>query len=227
VNHRHAPSALACAALLLAVALTGCSLTPPGPQFTTYDLGPAGTAATAATAATTPRADAAPLPKLRIAQTEGPAWMEGSALYYRLQYSQAQRLQAYATQRWVMSPPQLFDGRLREAVAARGALTWSGDTTQPAMKVDLLSFEQVFDSATASRGVVRVRVTVYHHGLIGQRTFIADQPAPSADGAGGVRALADSTNAVIAAILEWVSTLPMERTTAPATSHAPSAPVAR
>ncbi|MGN5476817.1 hypothetical protein ACTMU2_07215 [Cupriavidus basilensis] len=57
--------------------------------------------------------------------------------------SQAQRLQSYATQRWVIPPTQLFDGRLREAMAARGALTWFGDTAVPALKVDMLEFEQV------------------------------------------------------------------------------------
>ena len=40
-------------------------------------------------------------------------------------------------------------------------------------------------------------------------TFTAEQPAPSADGAGGVRALAGSTDAVIAAIIDWVATLPV------------------
>jgi hypothetical protein len=135
--------------------------------------------------------------------------MDNQSLYYRLQYSQAQRLQAYATQRWVDSPPRLFDARLRDAVSGRGALTWFGDGSVPALKVDLLAFEQVFDSATASRGVVRARATVYHKGLIGQKTFVAEQPAPSADGAGGVKALSTSSDAVIAAILDWAATLPL------------------
>jgi hypothetical protein len=66
-------------------------------------------------------------------------------------------------------PQHLFNDRLRDAVAARGPLSWSGDTTIPALKVDLLAFEQVFDSPTSSRGVVRARATVYHKGLIGQK----------------------------------------------------------
>ena len=195
------------AALLLAAAglvLSGCALTRGDPTIT-YDLGPPA-------AASSDNGNPAParLPKLRVAQTDGPSWLDGNALFYRLQYAQAQRLQAYATQRWVMSPTRLFDDRLREAVAARGTLSWFGDNSVPALKVDLLEFGQVFDSATASEGVVRLRATVFQHGMLGQQTFEARRPAASADGAGGVRALAEASDAVIAALLDWIGTLQLK-----------------
>lgn len=196
------------------VGLAGCSALSPPPPTLTYDLGPL---------AATPSQAPAPLPKLRVAQTEGPIWMDGHGIYYRLQYTQAQRLQAYATQRWVDTPTRLFDDRLREAVASRGALTWSGDTSVPALRVDVLAFEQVFDSPTASRGVVRARATVYHKGLIGQKTFVAEQPATSADGAGGVRALSAGSDAVIAAILDWTATLPLDAAAASGPAQSPDA----
>lgn len=193
---------LAMAALLPAlVLLSGCSVLSSSRTSTTFDLGPLAPA---------PSQPPAALPKLRVAETDGPTWMDSRGIYYRLQYAQAQRLQAYSTQRWVDAPTRLFDDRLRAAVSGRGELTWYGDTTVPAIKVDILGFEQVFDSPTASRGVVRVRATVFHKGLIGQKTFVAEQPAPSADGAGGVKALSASADAVIAAILDWTATLPLE-----------------
>jgi cholesterol transport system auxiliary component len=202
------------AAIVTAAVLSGCALTRSAPQTVTYDLGPA--AALPAPNAGAPSLQAQQkLPSIRIAQTDGPTWMDGNSLYYRLQYAQAQRLQPYATQRWVMSPTRLFDDRLREAVAARGALTWFGDTSVPALKVDMLEFEQVFDSATTSHGVVRVRATVYLRGMIGQQTFEARQPAPSADGAGGVKALADGSDAVIGSMLDWLATLPLKTDTKP------------
>jgi len=139
----------AVALLVLPLLLTGCSVLSSNPPATTYDLGPLAAA---------PAQPPAPLPKMRVAQTEGPDWMDGSQLYYRLQYSQPQRLQAYSTQRWVQPAPRLFDDRLREAVSARGALGWIRDASAPGMRVDLLAFEQVFDTATSSRGVVRARV---------------------------------------------------------------------
>ncbi|WP_417926422.1 ABC-type transport auxiliary lipoprotein family protein [Cupriavidus nantongensis] len=209
---RSTPARLRAALLIFSagLALSGCALTRGEPTIT-YDLGPA-VATSAATSAASGSGNPAPapLPKLRVAQTDGPNWLEGNALFYRLQYAQAQRLQAYATQRWVMSPTRLFDERLREAVAARGTLAWSGDSSAPGLKVDLLEFDQVFDSATTSAGVVRLRATVYRHGMLGQQTFEARRPAPSADGAGGVKALAEASDAVIAALLDWISTLQLK-----------------
>jgi len=193
------PRRLAAGIALAGLLLGGCALTPSTPTVT-YDLGPPAGAAPGAT----------PLPRMRVAQTDGPTWMDGNSLFYRLHYAQAERLQPYATQRWVMSPVRLFDDRLREAVASRGALTWFGDTATPALKIDMLEFEQVFDSASASRGVIRVRATVFRNGLRGQKTFVVAQPAPTADGAGGVKALATGTDAAIAAILDWVATLPLQ-----------------
>lgn len=198
----HSARSTALVMLAAASVLSGCALTRSSAPTVTYDLGPA-------IAVPADPTTASKLPRLRVAQTEGPTWMDSNSFYYRLQYAQAQRLQPYATQRWVVPPTQLFDSRLREAISARGALAWSGDTDVPALKVDMLDFEQVFDSATSSQGLVRVRATVYHHGMIGQQTFVARQPAPSADGAGGVKALADGTDTVIAAMLDWIATLPM------------------
>lgn len=211
-----APSTLASLAslvlLMVVTALSGCSVLSSSKPSTTYDLGPLAAA---------PSQPPARLPKLRVAETDGPTWMDGRGIYYRLQYTQAQRLQSYATQRWVDAPTRLFDDRLRDAVSGRGELTWYGDTSVPAIKVDLLGFEQVFDSATSSRGVVRARATVFHKGLIGQKTFVAEQPAPSADGAGGVKALSASSDAVIAAILDWASTLPLEAAAASGPAQLP------
>lgn len=198
-------SVLATMSVLAVVAiagLPGCTLLPDAKPVISYDFGPA-------TPSVSGAPGAASLPPLRVSQTDGPVWLDSNAIHYRLQYAQAERLQPYATQRWVMSPLRLFDERLRDAVAARGDLSWQGDTSAPALKIDILDFEQVFDRADASRGVVRVRATVYRNGMIGQKTFTAERPAPSADGAGGVTALAAASDGVVAAVLDWVATLPV------------------
>lgn len=188
------------AALMLAALLAGCSLIQPAPPVVTYDLGPyVGAPATAAR-----------LPKLRVGQIEGPDWLDGTALLYRLQYTQAERLQPYATQRWITSPLRLIDDRLRDAVAARGSLAARGDPGVATLSLDVLDFEQVFESASMSRGVVRVRATVYRGTVIGQKTFFVEQPAATADGAGGVKALASATDAAVVAVLDWVATLPLQ-----------------
>jgi cholesterol transport system auxiliary component len=43
--------------------------------------------------------------------------------------------------------------------------------------------------------------------LLAQRSFIAQQPAPSPDAAGGVRALTAASDRVLSEIAQWLSTL--------------------
>ncbi|HBO79795.1 MAG TPA: ABC transporter, partial [Cupriavidus sp.] len=59
-------SALRFTALGLLIALSGCSVLSSQPPSTTYDFGPLAAA---------PSQPPAPLPKLRITQTDGPIWM--------------------------------------------------------------------------------------------------------------------------------------------------------
>lgn len=189
-------------ALLLAATVamvsTGCSILQTPPPATTYDFGPSVAAG----------ANGQTLGKVRVLQTDGPSWLEGDAVYYRLRYAQPERLQPYATQRWIESPVRLFDARLRDAVAARGELAGLRDAAAPALRVELLDFEQTFDSADSSRAVVRVRATLSASAGQLQKTFTAEQVAASADGAGGVRALAAASDAVIAAIMDWLTRQP-------------------
>ncbi|TWG85278.1 phospholipid/cholesterol/gamma-HCH transport system substrate-binding protein/cholesterol transport system auxiliary component [Cupriavidus gilardii J11] len=185
-------------AATMAMLASACSVLQSPPPATTYDFGPSVAAA----------ADGQALGKVRVLQTDGPAWLEGDAVYYRLRYAQPERLQPYATQRWIESPVRLFDARLRDAVAARGELAALRDAAAPALRVELLDFEQTFDSADSSRAVVRVRATLSASGGQLQKTFTAEQVAASADGAGGVRALAAASDAVIAAIMDWLARQP-------------------
>lgn len=192
------PLAAVLAAVLAALLVGACSVLPERPPVTTYDFGPSLAAPVGGTS----------VGALRVLPTDGPAWLDGTAIHYRLRYAQAERLQPYATQRWIMSPVRLFDERLRDAVSARGELARGSDPSAPALRVELLDFEQIFDRAEASRGVVRARATVIRNGQQMQKVFSVEQPAPTADGAGGVHALAAASDALIAAIVDWVAALP-------------------
>ncbi|MBY4896768.1 ABC-type transport auxiliary lipoprotein family protein [Cupriavidus sp. AU9028] len=191
-------AALAVTAALLA----GCSVLPEAPQVITYDLGPA--AAAQPSAATTAAAPAAAQPlRLRVLPTDGPARLEGNAIFYRLGYAQPQRLQPYATQRWIESPVRLVDERLRDAVSRQGALLGRAGGAEATLRVELLDFEQIFVAPAASRGLVRVRATLIRNGQAEQRVFAAERPAPTPDAAGGVQALAEGSDEVIAQMLQW------------------------
>ena len=157
---------------------------------------------------------------LRVAEVAGPSWMDGNAIYYRLAYAQSQRTDAYANSRWVESPVNLFDARLRNAAAARGQVVGYAGQEVPMLRVELVDFSQVFDQPGASRGVVRLRATVFKsREVVDQRVVQADAPAPSADAAGGVAALTQASDRAIGEVLDWVAGLPLAARTPTAASQ--------
>ena len=121
-------------------------------------------------------------------------------------------------------PAQLLQQRLREQLgqrrpvltadqgaaqarnpAANGQLPW-------VLTVELEEFSQIFSSPTASAGIVRVRATVVDLGrtgqqLRGQRVFIVQQPARTADAAGGVAALTSAATQVASDVEQWLQQL--------------------
>lgn len=132
--------ALTLSALAALVAFTACSSAPVAPSAL-YDFGLAPTAT-----------DGARLPTaLRVAEVAGPGWMDGNGIYYRLAYAQGQRTDLYANSRWVESPVNLFDARLRNAAAARGRVVAYATPDGPTLRVELVEFSQVFDRPDADR----------------------------------------------------------------------------
>ncbi|WP_298438629.1 ABC-type transport auxiliary lipoprotein family protein [Ottowia sp.] len=193
------------------LALGGCAL--PLPDKPTrpepYDLGPPLAAAAAP-------AGAAPLALQRV---EASAAIDGTAVVYRLLYAAdgAQQPRPYAQARWVMSPPQLVTQRLREALTGTRPVVEPGlGLAGVALGAELQEFAQNFSAPGTSEGVVQLRVTVTAPGaaserLLGQRSFVARKPAPSADAAGGAQALRQATDDVVAQVVAWVNGLPAPR----------------
>jgi len=152
-------------------------------------------------------------PRLRqpvlVYDVSGPAWMDTSAIHYRLVYRDASRAQAYAGSRWVMPPAALLSGRLRQRLAATG-----GGVIQPtdglrapaALRVELDEFTQVFDAENRSRGVVRLRASLLApRALIAQKSFSVERPADSQDAVGGVRALTAASDDALEQVVQWVA----------------------
>lgn len=199
---------------LLAVA--GCSALPsPPPRPVLYDFGPGPIAPTAADRR-------APLPPLALADVEAPGLPEGnSAVLYRLAYADAQQLRPYSQARWSQPPAQLLQQRLRAQLGQRRAVLKADDGAAQArdaaqgnklplvLRTELEEFSHLFTSTTDSAGVVRLRATVVEltpagESLRGQRVFVLQQPARSADAAGGVAALADASTQVAQEVADWV-----------------------
>lgn len=205
---RMRPSLLAGAMLAL---LAGCSGFIDKPQRPVlFDMGPL--LAQQATAAADPR-----MP-LVLPDIEASGAIDGSAVLYRLGYSDDHQLRAYSQARWSAPPPQLVRQRLREQLGRErpvlsldesAALDRQNLATMYLLRLELEEFAQVFDSADRSRGVVRLRATLLGTGasgdqLLGQRSIAVEGVAPSPDASGGVRALTAATDAAAAEIGKWL-----------------------
>lgn len=202
--------------VVLAAVLAGCSALPDKPQRPAqYDFGPG-------PVATVPTDRRAPLPPLALADVEANGPLEaGTAVLYRLGYADAQQLRPYALARWSMPPAQLVQQRLREHLGQRRTVVSAGegaallrtDGQQPlVLRLDLDEFSQLFTAPATSNALVRLRVTVVDNlpggeKILAQRQFIVQRPAATADAGGGVRALAEATDAVAAELSQWLETV--------------------
>lgn len=205
------PSFVTLSSALLLATLAACST--PAPRATVYDLGPGATRAEASNRL-------APLPSVLLAEVESPVALENTAVLYRLGYADAQQLRPYAQARWSMAPAQLLRARLRAVLGQRRSVLTPLDAVAPGtltLRLELEEFSQWFDTPTSSAGLVRVRATLGRTGSpsspgssispakpVAQTAFVVQSPSTSADAAGGVRALALSTDALLLQLDAWL-----------------------
>lgn len=204
------------AAAAVILALAGCSAIPdkPGPA-TRYDFGPGPTAP--APAGTLPA-----LPPLVLAEVETSSAWDGSAMLYRLGYADGHQLLPYARARWSAPAPQLIRQRLRELLSRERPVLDAGessalaraDGTMPrVLRLQLEEFSHWFETPAESWGLLRLHATLTENTpagerLLGQRSVAVRRPAPTADAAGGVRALAAATDAAAQELAQWLQQQP-------------------
>ena len=198
-------------ATFAAIFLAGCSALPQPPvRPVLYDLGPGQLA---------PAAEQPPLPALALADVQSAGPVDGStAVHYRLAYADARQLRPYQSARWSQPPAQLLEQRLRAVLGERRAVLRAdkaliaarqGQAPTAVLRVELEEFSQIFTSEQGSTGVVRLRAPLVEptppgEQLLGQRLFVAQQAATSADAAGGTRALAEATQQAAQALAQWL-----------------------
>ncbi|WP_322043836.1 ABC-type transport auxiliary lipoprotein family protein [Paraburkholderia sp. J67] len=163
-----------------------------------YDLGPLD-------AQSAPPASAA-LPPLKVLEVSAPPTLDNDGILYRIS-GDAQRESRYANSRWTMSPARLLTQRVRSALSSRATVLSGGDAVPaPMLKIELTQFEQVFDSATQSSGVLSARATLMKGGkVIAQRSFVARAPASTPDAAGGAAALRAASDDFSGQIGAWLN----------------------
>lgn len=129
-----------------------------------------------------------------------PAWVDQNAQVYRLGYDNPQQLREYAQSRWAGPPSQLVAQRLRQRLALPAAGGYCG------LQGHMEEFAQVFDSATQSRGVLRLtwRLTDRQGATVATTPVAVDAPAASADARGGAVALAAATDRAAEVTADWL-----------------------
>jgi cholesterol transport system auxiliary component len=211
---------LAAPVLAALLALGGCGALPDRPaRAVLYDFGPGAAMVPASTAGAS--ANATAQPAIALAEIESTTRLEGTQVLYRLGYADANELRPYAHARWSVTPVQLLNHRLRDALASSRTVLTTADSATLArtqgqrpntLRVSLEEFTHYFETPTASLGLVRLRATLVQstpagERVLAQRSFTARQPAPGADAAGGVKALAAASDAAIGELVAWVDAL--------------------
>ena len=195
--------------VIIVFLLSACAFPDKPTQPAYYDLGPA--ALTVPVAATAGRTGLG-LPVLVLPDVVAISALERPAILYRLLYADAHALRAYTQAQWQAPPAQLVHQRLKARLALNHVMLSGAEAAAhnaPVLQIELGSFSQQFDSPASSQGLVQLRATVswatpQGEKRVVQKGFMAQRPAPSADAAGGVRALAAATDALLADIDQWV-----------------------
>lgn len=177
------------ALLVLGSSLAGCvsSIKPESKQSDFYDFG---------LQAPDQQVDFA-LPLENLGAVEA---VQHGNIRYRLAYKDPKQVFTYAGSRWSSLPVEL----LRQKI---------GNNPKPearcSLKLQLVAFDQVFDSASSSQGVVQLQASIVERrtrSIVGQTLLSAQAPASSADAKGGVAALSQAATSVLQQTASWVNT---------------------
>ena len=137
--------------------------------------------------------------------------LDNNAMWYRLQYDNAQQLKAYAQARWSMPPAQLLSQRLKMQLLASGTQLVSasdGIAAQPVLHIELDEFSQVFTTSTNSHAQINVRAVLSKgNAIVAQRSFSVQSPSKTADAPGGARAMQEASDALISEMQQWLNHL--------------------
>ena len=147
----------------------------------------------------------APVAALRSIEVVGPSWLDSGSLQYRLSFDDGARRHAYGRSRWAAAPAEMLEQFLKRSLL--------GDSTagRCRLRLELEEFLQVFDSTSASRGVIEARASLYvgqGRDPLARQSFSIARPALSADAQGGITALVAVSVDLSHGLRDWLQTLP-------------------
>ena len=160
---------------------------------------------------------------LQVARITVVPWLQGTALYYRLDYRRDDRIATYAQSDWVSPPARLLEQIIRNAIARDGVWRVVTGPAGPArtdfsLHIGLDDFSQAFASPGQSRGMLDATATLVDNrngNAIAQKSFHVEAAAPSADAQGGVKALNHAALQFTAELEQWLRMVPAARTESP------------
>lgn len=152
---------------------------------------------------------------LQIAAIDVPDWLDGTAMYYRLDYRADGRLATYANSEWIAPPATLLEPLLQKAILVGGGWRAVIGPRNPAsadvsLQIRLDDFSQDFSRPQASTGVLDATATListHDEHVMAQRHFRIEVPAPTPDAQGGTKALDDASAKFADALRRWADSI--------------------
>lgn len=173
---------------LLAGSLPACVGGKPKPSPAVYDFG----LISAKDATTMPET------KVQIDHVTAAESLNSNRIRYRLNYQNPARVFSYTESRWAALPAELLSAKLR--ASSKTILA------NCSLKLQVEAFDQVFDSETASHGVIQLGAILSDtrtRAVIAKERFEETAVAPTPDAKGGVAALNQASSAAISKVLNW------------------------
>lgn len=171
------------------------------------------------------RSSRAPAPDatLQVARIAVAPWLQGTDLFYRLDYRHDDRIAAYAQSDWVSPPAKLLETMIQNTLAAGGHWRIVTGLTGPAstafaLHVQLNDFSQAFATPQQSDGVLDATATLVANrdgSVVAQRHFHVRAAAPTPDAEGGVKALNQAALQFATGLEQWLRAIPLKRNESP------------
>jgi cholesterol transport system auxiliary component len=158
----------------------GCSVNAKPPAL--HDFGPAGAAV-------------AQQDKKASVNVNAPTWLWDNRIRYRLLYSSPSQIRFYGLDRWIASPPELFEQ----------LLAFDSKLPDYSFIIRLQDFEQQFDAPDRARVVLRFSVEAYsgNNQKIGTQEFYLRQPTKTPDASGAINGFTDLVRMANERIHDW------------------------
>ncbi len=126
-----------------------------------------------------------------------PTWLWDNRIRYRLLYAKASQIGFYGFDRWIASPPELFEQ----------LLVSSSKTMNYALTIRLQDFEQQFDTPDRAHVLLRFTVEAYSTDKkqnLGSQVFTMQLPTKTPDAAGAINGFIDLTQRAVDNIQNWL-----------------------